>query len=77
MFAIAMFVGSSLAEDNEFLMVTKIYCVASFGGEVKPWVPCKILWHFKEPYLVCKIFLIKCLVVHCQMCLLVIARQLW
>jgi hypothetical protein len=39
------FAGLKPAEDDGFLMAT------SFGGEVKPSVPChKILQHDKEPY---------------------------
>jgi hypothetical protein len=34
------FVGSNLAEDSGFLRVIKIRSTASFGGEVKPSVPC-------------------------------------
>jgi hypothetical protein len=30
--------------------VMKISSTTSFGGEVKPSVPCKILLHIKEPY---------------------------
>jgi hypothetical protein len=33
------------------LMAIKIRSMTSFGGEVKPLVPCyKILWHVKETY---------------------------
>jgi hypothetical protein len=34
-----------------FLQVLKIHSTPSFGGEVKPSVPCrKILRHVKEPF---------------------------
>jgi hypothetical protein len=43
--------GSNTAEDNGFLRAIKIHSTASFGGEVKPSVPCrKFLWYVREPY---------------------------
>jgi hypothetical protein len=43
------FAGSNLAKDYGFLRVIKILSTTSFGGEVKPLVPChKFLWHVKE-----------------------------
>jgi hypothetical protein len=45
------FAGSNAVEDDGFLIVIKIRSTTSFGGEVKPSVPCrKILRHVKEPY---------------------------
>jgi hypothetical protein len=45
------FAGLNLAEDDGFLMAIKIHTTASFGGEVKPSVPCReILRHVKNPY---------------------------
>jgi hypothetical protein len=39
------------AKGNEFLMAIKIRSTTSFGGGVKPSVPCrKILRHVKNPY---------------------------
>jgi hypothetical protein len=53
------FAGSYLAEDNGFLKVIKICSITSFGGKVKPSIPCyKILWHVKEPYRYEKIYFI-------------------
>jgi hypothetical protein len=44
-------VASNPAEDDGFLMAIKIHSTISFGGEVKPSVPChKILRHVKDPY---------------------------
>jgi hypothetical protein len=44
------FAGSNPAEDDGFLRSIKIHSTPSFGGEVKPSVPCrKILQHVKEP----------------------------
>jgi hypothetical protein len=44
-------VHTNLAEDDEFLRAIRIPSMTSFGGEVKPAVPChKILWHIKDPY---------------------------
>jgi hypothetical protein len=43
------FAGSSPSKDDGFLRAIKIHSTTSFGGEVKPVVPCsKILWHIKE-----------------------------
>jgi hypothetical protein len=43
------FVGSNPAEDFGFLRAIKIRRATSFGGEVKPSVPChKILRHVKN-----------------------------
>jgi hypothetical protein len=36
------FAGSNPAEKDGFLRVIKISSTASFGGEVKPSVPCRI-----------------------------------
>jgi hypothetical protein len=36
----ARFAGSNVAEDDGFLKVIKIRSTTSFGGEVKPSVPC-------------------------------------
>jgi hypothetical protein len=44
------FAGSNPAEDDGFSRVTKIRSTPSFGGEVKPSVPCRRLRHVKEPY---------------------------
>jgi hypothetical protein len=44
------FAGSNPAEDDGFLRVIKVCSMTSFGGEVKPLVPCFDLWHVKEPY---------------------------
>jgi hypothetical protein len=45
------FSGSNQAGDDRFLMVIKESSMTSFGGEVKPSIPCcKILLHIKEPY---------------------------
>jgi hypothetical protein len=45
------FAGSNLAKDDIFFRVIKICSMTSFGGEVKPLVPChKILQRVKEPY---------------------------
>jgi hypothetical protein len=45
------FVGSNQAEDDGYLRVIKIRTMTSFGGDVKPLVPChNILRHVKEPY---------------------------
>jgi hypothetical protein len=42
--------GLNLAEDDGFLRAIKIRTRTSFGGEIKPSVPChKILLHVKEP----------------------------
>jgi hypothetical protein len=35
--------GLNMAEDNGFLREIKICSMTSFGGEVKPSSPCKIL----------------------------------
>jgi hypothetical protein len=44
------FAGSSPAVSDGFLRAIKIRSTASFGGEVKPSVPCrKILRHVKDP----------------------------
>jgi hypothetical protein len=43
------FTGSNLAEDDEFLRVTKVCNMTSFRGEVKmSAMCCKILWHVKS-----------------------------
>jgi hypothetical protein len=42
-------VGSELAEGDGFLRAIKIDSTASFGGEVKPSAPRKIL-HVKNPF---------------------------
>jgi hypothetical protein len=44
------FAGSNPADDDGFLRVIKIHSATSFGGEVKPSVPCHHLQHVKEPY---------------------------
>jgi hypothetical protein len=44
------FAGLDMAEYDAFLRVIKILSTTSFGGEVKPSVPCKILRHVKDPY---------------------------
>jgi hypothetical protein len=45
------FADSNPEEDYRFLTATKISNTTSFGGEVKPTVPChKILRHVKDPY---------------------------
>jgi hypothetical protein len=45
------FARSNPAEDDGFLKATKIRSRTSFGGDVKPSVPCpKILRHVKELY---------------------------
>jgi hypothetical protein len=57
----------------------------NLGGEVKLAVPCKILCHVKEPYIMkrdtsrqnSRIFLVKSLLLRYQISLLVIARELW
>jgi hypothetical protein len=38
------FVGSNLAEDDGFLRAIKIRSATSFGGEVKPSVPCRKMY---------------------------------
>jgi hypothetical protein len=44
-------VGSNPAKGDGFLRATKICSTTSFGGEVKPSVPCcKILQLVKDPY---------------------------
>jgi hypothetical protein len=40
--------GSNPAKDSGLLRATKIHSATSFGGEVKPSAPCKILLHAKE-----------------------------
>jgi hypothetical protein len=42
-------VGSNPAEAVGFFGRKKILSTPSFGGEVKPSVPCRALWHVKEP----------------------------
>jgi hypothetical protein len=45
------FAVSNPAEDDTFLRVIKVSSPTSFGGEVKPLVPChEILCHVKECY---------------------------
>jgi hypothetical protein len=44
------FVGSNPAYDDGIFRAIRIHCTTSFGGEVKPAVPCKILHHVKYPY---------------------------
>jgi hypothetical protein len=45
------FAGSDPAEEDGFLKTNKIRSTTSFGGEVKPLVPCrKTLRHVKNPY---------------------------
>jgi hypothetical protein len=45
--------GSNPAEDDKFLRPIKIRSTSSFGGEVKPSVPCrKILRHVNKPCVV-------------------------
>jgi hypothetical protein len=45
------FAGSNPADDDEFLRELRIRSTTSYGGEVKPSVPCrKILQRVKEPY---------------------------
>jgi hypothetical protein len=41
--------GSNPSEDDGFLRVIKIRSTISFGGEVNPSAPCKILRHVKGP----------------------------
>jgi hypothetical protein len=43
------FAGSNPAEDVGFFRAKKILSTPSFGGEVKPSVPCRALRHVKEP----------------------------
>jgi hypothetical protein len=44
------FTGSNLAKVDGFVRAIKIHNMTSFGGEVKPSVPCcNILWPVKEP----------------------------
>jgi hypothetical protein len=46
-----MFAASNPAKGNGFIRAIKVPSTPSFGGEVKPSVPCwKILWHIKEPF---------------------------
>jgi hypothetical protein len=46
-----MFTVSNPAKDNELLMAIEIRSTTSFGGEVKPSVPCrKVLRRIKKPY---------------------------
>jgi hypothetical protein len=44
------FAGSHPVKDDEFLRAIKIRSTTSFGGEVKPSVPCKFLRHVTESY---------------------------
>jgi hypothetical protein len=45
------FAGSNQVEDDGFLRAIKIRCATSFGGEVKPSVPCrKFIRYVTEPY---------------------------
>jgi hypothetical protein len=45
------FARSNPAEDDECSRAIQIRSTTSFGGEVKPLVPCrKIMRHVKEPY---------------------------
>jgi hypothetical protein len=77
--------GSNAAEDDGFLMAIKIRSTASLGGEVKPSVPCKILWHVKNPTSMKEIVrrqnaaAISLPIFSCfaTRCLLVIAAELW
>jgi hypothetical protein len=40
--------GLKLCQGEEFLRAIKIRSTPSFGGEVKPETPCKILRHVKN-----------------------------
>jgi hypothetical protein len=42
------FAGSNPGEDDGFLRVIKIRSTTSFGGEVKPSVPCRRFTAFKK-----------------------------
>jgi hypothetical protein len=45
------FAGLNSAEDHRVLRAIKVSSTTSFGGEVKPSVPCRnVLQHVKEPY---------------------------
>jgi hypothetical protein len=70
----------------DLIRAIKICTMTSFGGEVKPSVPChKILRHVKEPYKYKKIYFVgkihshlaKFLLLCYCVSLLVIAKELW
>jgi hypothetical protein len=44
------FAGSNPAKNDGFLREIKPCSTTSFGEEVNPSAPCKILRHVKEPY---------------------------
>jgi hypothetical protein len=81
------FVGSNTAEDDEFLRAIKFRIKTSFGGEVKPTVPCrktlrlvKSLYSMKEMHREAKftVLLAKFLLLDFYVSLLVTAREiLW
>jgi hypothetical protein len=61
---------SNPAKDDGLLRAIKFCSTTSFGGKLKPSIPChKILWHVKDPYSMKKIlcrwhsrtFLVRCL----------------
>jgi hypothetical protein len=76
-------VGSNPAEGDGFLREIKIRSTTSFGGEIKPSVPCHdILWHVKDPYsmkeiLVSKIHGHQVFPALYQVSLLGTAREVW
>jgi hypothetical protein len=71
--------ASNPGKYDRFSRAIKVRSTTSFGGKVKPSVPCrKILWNVKEPYRQnSRPFLAKLLLLRYLVPLLVTVRELW